>query len=152
MKLRKSMRSMSLAAWVVAVGALLLTGCGPDKKIEERESSNLKPLAVYYGRFVGAHRGQPPANEQELKEFIRSRPATELEALGVKDVDSLFISARDKKPYRFVAHPSMKPGQGINVFVYEEQGIGGKRYVGGTLGQIEEVDEARFKELVPDAK
>lgn len=147
------MRHLSFAAFTVAFQIILLTGCGPDQKVVERETSNLKPLAVYYGRYQGAHQGKAPANADELKTFIRSRPAEELKALGATDVDSLFISSRDKKPYQFVfsATPA-PPGPEIVVFAYEAEGIDGKRYVGGTLGQVEEVDEARFKKLVPDAK
>lgn len=147
------MRHMSSAALIVVFQVFLLAGCGgPDKASAERESSNLKPLAVFYGRFVGAHRGKPPANEEELKAFIRALPATELEPFGVKDVESLLISSRDKKPYRFVFAQTSQVTAGLTVFAYEEEGVAGKRYVAGTLGQIEEVDEKRFRELVPSAK
>jgi hypothetical protein len=35
---------------------------------------------------------------------------------------------------------------------YEQEGVDGKRYVATVVGAVEEVDEARFRELVPDAK
>jgi hypothetical protein len=140
-----------LACWLrsmILVSLVWCAGCSRDEEIAERESSNLKPLAVYYGRFIGAHQGKSPANETELKEFIRKQPAEDLEAMGVRDVESLFVSSRDKKPYRFNFSPKeTQPGQ-IVVFAWEQDGIEGKRYVGGTLGQIEEVDATRFGELV----
>ncbi|MFO1063842.1 MAG: hypothetical protein U0892_08275 [Pirellulales bacterium] len=144
------MRTLCLASLVCLVGTLLLGGCSNNAPQAERESSNLKPLAVYYGRYVGQHRGKSPADEKELKEFIRKQPTTELEAFGIKDVDALFISSRDKKPYKFsFQQKSVMPGS-IAVFAWEQDGVDGKRYVGGTLGQIEEVDEAKFRELVPN--
>ncbi|MFN5949424.1 MAG: hypothetical protein ACK43N_13080, partial [Pirellulaceae bacterium] len=87
-----------LACWLrsmIFVSLVWCAGCSRDEEIAERESSNLKPLAVYYGRFIGAHQGKSPANETELKEFIRKQPAEELEAMGVRDVESLFVSSRD---------------------------------------------------------
>jgi hypothetical protein len=32
---------------------------------------------------------------------------------------------------------------------FEQQGAGGRRFVGFTLGMVEEVDEQRFNTLVP---
>jgi hypothetical protein len=38
------------------------------------------------------------------------------------------------------------------VIAYEQEGIDGKRFIATSVGAIEEVDAARFRELVPDAK
>jgi hypothetical protein len=38
------------------------------------------------------------------------------------------------------------------VVFYEKAGKNGKRYVAYPMGKVEEVDEAKFKELVPEAK
>jgi hypothetical protein len=131
--------------------ATFLVGCGSRSQSAETESSNLKPLAVYYGRFVGANRGRGPKDENELKEFIKTQPAAELEKMGAKDVDSLFVSSRDKKPYKFKfeSKPSA-PGQSSTIFAWEQDGVGGKRFVGGTLGEVKEVGEEEFRTLVPN--
>ena len=48
--------------------------------------------------------------------------------------------------------PDGPPGPGgAPVIAYEQEGVGGKRFVASSLAAIEEVDEARFRELVPNA-
>ncbi len=136
---------------LVCVLALSLNfGCQNGASTSPTESSNLKPLAVMYGRFISSNQGRGPKDEQEFKDFIKNQPSQELSNLGVTDVESLFVSSRDKKPYnlKFYAAPPA-PGKSINIFAWEQDGIQGKRYVAGTLGEIKEVDETTFRELVP---
>jgi hypothetical protein len=133
--------------------SLLAAACGSNENKVKQESSNLKPLMVLYGRYIGQHRGQPPPNEAAFKEFVKSTGAAELPA-GAKDADSLFTSTRDNQPYVIIYGPAKGPAGpgGQPVVAYEQQGVDGKRYVASTLGAIEEVDETRFRTLVPDAK
>jgi len=137
---------------LLGIGTLALTaGCGSRSESADTESSNLKPLAVFYGRFVSSNRGRGPKDESELKEFIKGRPQEDLNNLGVKDVESLFVSSRDKKPYKFKFETKTSvPGQSSSIFAWEEEGLGGKRFVAGTLGEIKEVNEEEFKALVPN--
>ena len=140
--------AMSLAFLVVS-----FVGCpGPDVATEQ--ASTLKPLAVIYGKYVGEHAGQPPANEADFKAYAQSPSAKPiLDANGIKDVESLFTSNRDKKPYVVLYGRLTGPNavSGQPVFAYEQEGVGGKRYVATSLGSIQEVDEAEFKRLVPTA-
>jgi hypothetical protein len=153
------MRSHALRTVVgvcLVLGSLVLClvagGCGgSQRRSQEREESNLKPLAVFYGKYIGQHRGQPPASEKELKEFIRSAGADQLASFNVADVDSLFVSPRDQKPY-VVLYGRAAPVGKDRVVAYEQKGKNGKRFVANDLGQIQEVDEARFKEMVPGAR
>jgi len=138
---------------IIALLLALPLGCTTRTESQDREQSNLKPLAVFYGRFMSQHRGQPPADEAEFKEFIRSLPSDQLASFGVTDPESLFVSSRDGQPYVIIyGQPSGPPGPaGAPVIAYEQAGVGGKRFVASSMAAIEEVDEARFKELVPDA-
>jgi len=144
---------ISLSVLVAATASLLAVGCGINAQKAEQETSNLKPLMVLYGRYIGQHRGQPPPNEAAFKDFVKSAGTAELPG-GAKDMDALFTSTRDKQPYVIIYGPSKGstgPG-GQPVVAYEQAGVNGRRYVASMLGAIEEVDEGKFRELVPDAK
>jgi hypothetical protein len=151
---------MNVAAcrWLVSIAGLSMLssiGCGgPDPAIAAREASNLKPLAVLYMQFAGQHRGQGPRNEAEFKTWIKALPPSQLASFDVKDVESMFISSRDTKPYivKYGTASGVPGAGGMTVIAYEQQGVEGKRYIAGSLGQIEEVDETKFRSLVPDAK
>jgi hypothetical protein len=130
----------------------LLIGCSQGgRESAPLQESTIKPLAMLYGQFTGQNQGRPPANEEEFKRFIRERGMGTLKQFNIPDVDSLFISPRDKQPYVVIyGQPKGPPAlAGQPVVVYEKVGVGGKRYVASSLGAVEEVDETRFRELVP---
>ncbi|HEX6961513.1 MAG TPA: hypothetical protein VF175_06575 [Lacipirellula sp.] len=93
--------------------------------------------------------GRPPADEAQFKSFISQNGAI-LERMGVASADDLFVSERDSQPFVVIygKHPQ---GMATTVVAYESQGVDGKRLIGHSTRMIEEVDEARFRELVPVA-
>jgi len=148
---RKGLLGIGLWLGTLAVCALP-SGCGgTHRESQERQQSNLKPLAVFYGQFIGRHRGQPPASEKEFKEFIRSSGTRESAGFDVSDVESLFVSSRDQKPY-VVLYGKNAPAGKDRVVAYEQEGEGGRRFVANDLGNVQEVDEAQLKEMVPGAQ
>lgn len=138
--------------WTVALvaAAMLAAGCSQQMQSKKQQESRLKPLALLYGQYMAQHRGQPPASEAEFKKFVESQKAF-LTQFGVPDPATLFISERDGQPYVVIygkpTGPAVLAGQ--PVIAYEKVGVGGRRFVASQLGAVEEVDEARFKELVP---
>ena len=140
-------------AVLVVVGTV--GGCGgAQRKAREIAESNLKPLAILYGQYIGQHRGRPPGNEAEFKAFIKSLPPARLATLTAnRDADSLFISPRDGKPYVVLYGRSKGPPGpgGAPVVAYEQEGRGGRRFVASSMGAIEEVDDAAFRRMVPAA-
>jgi hypothetical protein len=144
-RLAAAMALAGLFAWA--------SGCsGPDVAAEQ--ASTLRPLAVLYGKYVGEHGGRAPTNEAEFKAYAQSPSAKPiLDANGIKDVETLFTSSRDKKPYVVLYGKLTGPpaNSGQPVFAYEQEGVSGKRFVATSLGSIQEVDEAEFKKLVPTA-
>ncbi len=144
----------SRGAWAgIALFCILPSGCESSRDRQQLEQSNLKPLAVFYGQFTGQHQGRPPANEAEFKEFVRSLPSEQLAGFNVTDPESLFVSPRDGKPYVVVYGPTEGSSKlaGASVIAYEQVGARGTRYVANSMGEVKEVDEAGFRELVPNA-
>jgi hypothetical protein len=100
-------------------------------------------------------KGKTPNSEQEFKQFIASIGTVLADrtraGANITSTDELFISERDGQPY-IVFYGTRPKGVGNDVLAFEQLGVGGKRYVGYGLGFVEELDEQRFSELVPDDK
>lgn len=131
-----------------------LGGCGGGgSKPQPKAEAHLQALAVFYGRYLSQNRGRPAADEKAFKQFLAKFNPSEFTSFGLSSSDEMFASPRDHQPYvvRYNV-PIGPPGpQGPSVVAYEQTGVGGKRYVAFGLGGVEEVDEARFRQLVPDA-
>jgi hypothetical protein len=84
----------SLPLLCVAVWLATLAGCGsgPPKHVE---SSRLHVVAVLYGKYLSAHDGEMPANEQELAEFIDTNEQDILLRNGCKSAQELIASNRE---------------------------------------------------------
>ncbi len=139
----------------LGLGALVCSvapwGCGKgNRPSTDILKSNLKPLVALYNQYRGGHQGKAPANEAEFKKFIGALGQERLAPLtGGKDMESLFTSPRDKKPYVIrYGQQAAAPGAPAepSVLAYEQEGVGGKRLVITTLGEIQELDEAQWKQ------
>jgi hypothetical protein len=80
-------------------------------------------------------------------------PSHRLEMMQVDPgkVDELFVSERDGQPF------VIKYGQSGGIMsrlpvVFEKEGKGGKRQVAFTDGQVEEVDDATYQQLLASGK
>ena len=149
-RVRRSLRPIA-----IGLACLVVLGCGGSQwKSQRREQSNLKKLALVYGRFEAQHRGRPPASEAEFKDFVHSLRSADLAALGVTDPDTLFISPRDGKPYTVVYGRARGPADpvGIPLIAYEQDGKAGKRMVVSLRGDVEEVDRAHFGQNVRSSR
>lgn len=147
------MNHLLFSSILAAAGlAFLLAGCSNSAQEAAKESSNIKPLAIFYGQYVGRHQGQAPPNEAEFKAFVKENQST-VQGLTIADADALFISSRDNKPYVVIYGAATGPPGPANqpVVIYEQEGVNGMRYVASTLGAVEEVDEATFRQYVPQA-
>jgi hypothetical protein len=103
---------------------------------------------------VGQNKGKPPKTIQQVKDYASQRTSSEeLSALGVGNIDELFVSPRDGLPYKMVEYKTLPPPSGEPVVVfYEQQGKEGLRRAallgGGTL----DLDDAALAKLVPSLK
>mgnify|MGYP003349632462 CR=1 FL=1 len=94
------MKSGVLCILAITVGGLIVAslGCQAQKEAAQ-EASTIKPLALLYGQYIGQHRGQPPKSESEFKAFVSKQGKPLLDSFHVPDVETLFVSPRDKKQY-----------------------------------------------------
>jgi len=140
---------------IFAVGLACLGCGGPGGEASRaREESGLKPLALFYARFVPQHQGKPPKDEAEFKAYLNEPQNLEelQKVFNVPNADAIFVSGRDKKPYVVIYGPTSGEGPaGQPVVAYEQEGVNGKRFVASKMGAVEEVDEARFRKMVPSA-
>jgi hypothetical protein len=67
---------------------------------------------------------------------------------GISSAEELFVSERDGLPY-VVFYDRTPAGVANGVIAFEQQGVDGLRYVGYSVGIVEEADEQRFDTLVP---
>ncbi len=132
--------------------AVICSGCGGDPGGVAQQESNLKKLSLFFGQYQGQHRGAWAPDEKSLKEFIKSQELM-LKSHQITDVDGLFISERDHQPYVILFGSQdgapLGPG-GSPVVAYEKVGVAGKRFVASSLGAVEEVDEQRLRQWVPN--
>lgn len=152
-----------LAVCMVAMVLLPLPGCSAGSEEGPPETARrLQTLARMFNRYAAhpKHRGKAPPNEAALKAFIQNDiPAAERKAMNIENVDELFASPRDKRPFvvnygKDAANPLMAPGAGVQakgaarpVLAYEHTGEGGKRWVVYGPGETEEVDIDRAQQL-----
>jgi hypothetical protein len=133
------------AACYLLLMASTLVGCrGPSADAQQGQLNHVRLLTMMYTKVSSQH-GRNPKDEQEFKDMIRKSDVS-LEAMKVSSIDELFVSERDGQPLGVVYGPA---APGSDVVVYEPTGVDGIRLVGHKLGMVEGVDEARFRELVP---
>jgi len=134
------------ATLILALSALTLIGCGSGGNSEVRKQglSHVRLLTSLHAR-VSSELGRYPNDEAEFKAALAKANLT-LDAMKVSSIDELFVSERDGQP--LVVVYGQAPA-GSDIVVYEQTGVDGRRQVGHRIGMVEEVDQARFDELVP---
>jgi hypothetical protein len=112
---------------------------------------HIKKLSLFYVRYLAMHKGVSPPDEAAFKAFIKKLSPAELSdnKIDTENLDPLFTSPRDNQTYG--ARYKVKSGMGDrSVILYEKTGKNGKRLVAYSTSDIEEVDEAKFNQLVPN--
>jgi len=145
------LRALLLRAVLVAAGGGLF-GCrgnsGPAM-IAANNDTNLKRLGTLYGFFQLRNEFRGPRDEAEFRAFIAAQDARRLALAGVSpaSIDTLFVSERDRLPFRirFGVDTHVR-GPALPV-VFEQEGRDGRRQVGFTGGATEEVDAATYESL-----
>jgi hypothetical protein len=140
---------------VLFIGLFLVAGCSaatpPPPPVNAPETVSPRHLAALHGSFRQSHRGRPPKDEAEFKEYIKGLGEGRLASLGIANlqVDALFVSPRDGQPYE-VRYNDAAPaagGKGPPAVVVERVGKDGKRMVAYSTLQVEEIDDAQYQKV-----
>jgi hypothetical protein len=139
---------MRFPSWVLVATAIFVVGCRARQVPPPAGEAHIMSLARAYTTYVSTHQGKGPPSEQAFRDYLKGLPAEKARALGVdsSNLDALFTSPRDGKPYKVVYgfdQSSGRAGSGPPVFAYEQDGTNGKRYVAYFGGKVEEVDASK---------
>jgi hypothetical protein len=148
--------SVSFAFKVIWLVLLLsaVVGCSGDRiasSVAAQNDSNIKRAVNLYSAYQLTHGYQGPKNEQVLRDFVASHgiPIKNLEMMGVdpSNLDNVFKSERDGKPFKI--RYGVTGGMGVSdALVFEDQGVDGKKLVAFNGPVVEDVDDARYKDLL----
>jgi hypothetical protein len=138
-----------LLAWCMTAG-----GCNrrqdPAAVVAAMNDSNIRRVANLYTAFQLRNGGRGPKNEAEFKQFIQQKMSKQKLAMmqvDPNDVEGLFRSERDGKPFtvRYGVSGGLTSTAPV---VFEQEGRDGMRQVAFTNGPVEDVNDARYGELL----
>lgn len=139
--------------YLLLVGSLFLVGCRAKQVPPPPSQDHIAALARAYTQYTAKHGNKGPANEGELREYLKKLSPEQARSIGIDstNLDSHFVSPRDGKPYTVVYgfNPKEKPPSGDPVFVYEQVGENNKRFVGFFGAKVKELDAGEFDKVVP---
>lgn len=136
----------TLAALLVGLALLPLAGCGRSGPVPQPEAKvRLAKLLQLYTVYVERNKKGPP-NEQALRDFGQRLSAQERDAYLIgDDLDAIFTSPRDGKPFVVQYNLKLDPGAETRAVAWEAESQGGMRWVALSLGQVEEYDDETFQ-------
>jgi hypothetical protein len=144
-------RGWDIGAAVLA-GLIVVTGCTANniaQGVANANNNNIKRVANFYAGYAMHNGTQGPKNVEELKRFLQDTvPADKFEMIGVdpKNIDATFVSERDHKPFNIRWDIVVPPTSAVPL-VFEADGVGGKKQVCDSGGQVREVDDAEYQRL-----
>ena len=136
-------RKAALLGWLVLASLPLGCDTGPSEK-ELTVHNRLKGVAALYGRYQGQHRGQPPKNQQEFEQYLKSLDPQEYATFDATSPGDLFVSPRDGKPFviKYGTNAGPPGADGSTPIIAHESPVEGGATLGvTTMGEIRELDE-----------
>jgi hypothetical protein len=133
------------------VFGLALIGCrdSVSNQVASMNKSNIQRLSNLYAGHQNMMGGKGPKDEASFKNWVKEYDKAKLEMMGIdpNKTDDLFKSERDGEPFKIRFNVGGGRGS-VAAVVFEQTGKDGKRQVGFTGGNVEEVDDAKYKELL----
>src|SRR5262249_48047618 len=131
---------------LVCCALILMVFSAGCRRVKEKPLSPEEVNLQKFGRLYREYRsngGRAQAQPDEIKEWAKKQRKETLDKLEIDDLDKVFVSPRDNEPYVLVSLPM---GMGP-MLAHEKTGVGGKRLVLTSQGNVYEADEKRFEEL-----
>ncbi len=130
---------------------LALVGCkdSVSTQVGSLNKSNIQRLSNLYAGHQNMSGMKGPKDEASFKAWVKQYDPAKLTMMGVdpNKTDDLFKSERDGQPFKIRFNVGGGRGS-VAAVIFEEQGLDGKRQVGFTGGTVEEVEEAKYKDLL----
>ena len=146
-------RLSSFYVLAAVLGTAFLVSCGRQSGPLAQEQINLSWLGQMYGKYISQNNGEPPKSIAEFQKFVEKKTSPErLDHLKVANVNDLFVSPRDGKPFTMVSYdklPPMKAGEQPPVVLYETDGRDGRRAIALLGGATRTVDNGEVQKMVP---
>lgn len=140
-------RNQRLIPWMFIGLLLCYVGCGSNSSgiTQTDTKTQIERLFNLYKSYVDTKQ-KGPANEKSLKEYAKELSNKQLDELLIgKDVESIFVSPRDKEPFHIVYGQTLSGGGQPVAVIYEKTGQNGLRYASLSMGYTEEYDEETLK-------
>jgi hypothetical protein len=142
-----SISNSNLLHWIAVV--TLFVGC-TNASTGQPPTNKLGALAVFYGRYVAAHGGRAPVNQEDLIGFVKKTGEQSLKQFGIAKAEDLFAPSGDGKNI-VVAYGQPNPTDPNPIIAYEDQPENDKRKVLRSNGAMDEVAESDFQKQRPAA-
>ena len=142
-------RAMTRLAVVTMTFALIGCGDRTATQVASMNKSNIQRLSNLYAAHQNYKGGKGPKDEASFRTFVTEFDPAKLKMMQIDSgkIDDLFKSERDGQP--FVFRFNVGGGRGsVSAVVFEQTGKDGKRMVGYTSAEPQEVDEAKYKDLL----
>jgi hypothetical protein len=143
-----------IAARAVVFAALLvitIPGCGgggASQRASSSASAKIQEMKTHYARYLGAHNGRPPADEQAFRDFLAENPERYQER-GMS-VDDFFVAPESGAPFQWAYGKQLILDiYGGKNYGYENSSSGGRRLVIADRG-FRYIEDAEFRELFPN--
>ena len=138
----------------LSIGIFLLSaGCSSSNNVAgvvaKMNDSSIKRAANLFGAAIERSGWRSPKDEAAFREFIQNKMVPQkLKLMGVdpQNIDAVFVSDRDGKPFKFRYGLELWPFAIVPV-VFEQQGINGLRQVAYSDGRMVEAGDAEYQKL-----
>lgn len=146
--------NLLLLPWIFIGLLFSQVGCGSNTSgvTQTDTKTQIERLFNLYKSYVDSKQ-KGPADEKALKEYAKTLSEKQLDELMIgKDLESIFVSPRDKEPFQIVYGHNLSGGGETVAVIYEKTGHNGLKYASLSMGYSEEYDEETLRGYLPKKK